>query len=168
MIRRKTTKTAIVKKTVVVVKKGGKVVKKSSKTGQKVKAVKAPKVKAPSKKGNDRLTPRVITEYQENPFFYDPQVPEYISASVYHRWITRAVRNGNMKEIKDYYKSKKCQKSAIYTSFAYSFDTSACDEALRQDIKFATEFFKMNNKMEVDNSYHPGKEPNLLQKVWFF
>ncbi|CCD69564.1 Poly [ADP-ribose] polymerase tankyrase [Caenorhabditis elegans] len=164
VIRRKTTKTAIVKKTVVVVKKGGKVVKKSSKTGQKVKAVKAPKVKAPSKKGNDRLTPRVITEYQENPFFYDPQVPEYISASVYHRWITRAVRNGNMKEIKDYYKSKKCQKSAIYTSFAYSFDTSACDEALRQDIKFATEFFKMNNKMEVDNSYHPGKEPNLLQK----
>ncbi|EFO99914.1 CRE-PME-5 protein [Caenorhabditis remanei] len=170
IIHRKTAKNAIAKKTV---KKGVKPSKKTSKVSAKVvkkigkKAagtkVKTPKVKKPTKKGNDRLTPRVITEYDENPFFADAEVPEYISASVYHRWITRAVLRENMKEIKDYYKSKKCQKSAIYQPFAYTYDASACYEACKKDVKFATEFFKMNHKMETDDSYRPGREPNLLE-----
>ncbi|CCG58573.1 Protein CBG25097 [Caenorhabditis briggsae] len=150
-----------------VVKKGQKpsATKKSKVSTKVVKKIgtKAVKVKKVAKKGNDRLTPRTITEYVDNPFFADAEVPEYVSASVYHRWITRAVRNENMKEIKDYYKSKKCQKSSIYSTYAYSYDTTACYEAALKDIKFATEFFKMNHKMETDDSYRPGKEPNLLE-----
>ncbi|ULT88157.1 hypothetical protein L3Y34_007397 [Caenorhabditis briggsae] len=164
IIHRKSNKSSIKKK---VVKKGQKpsATKKSKVSTKVVKKIgtKAVKVKKVAKKGNDRLTPRTITEYVDNPFFADAEVPEYVSASVYHRWITRAVRNENMKEIKDYYKSKKCQKSSIYSTYAYSYDTTACYEAALKDIKFATEFFKMNHKMETDDSYRPGKEPNLLE-----
>uniref|UniRef100_A0A1I7UBL6 Poly [ADP-ribose] polymerase n=1 Tax=Caenorhabditis tropicalis TaxID=1561998 RepID=A0A1I7UBL6_9PELO len=155
------TKPAISKKKTVKKGKASKATPTKKVAGKK--AAKEPKAKKVAKKGNDRLTPRVITEYDENPFFADPDVPEYVSASVYHRWITRAVRRENMKEIKDYYKSKKCQKSGIYRFFACVYDSSACYEACQKEVKFATEFFKMNHKMESDDKYYPGTEPNLLQ-----
>ncbi|EGT31197.1 CBN-PME-5 protein [Caenorhabditis brenneri] len=164
IIRRK--KTGITKKAVQKGQKPSatKATKVSPKVVKKIgKKVAAPKVKKPTKKGNDRLTPRTITEYDENPFFAHAEVPEYVSASVYHRWITRAVRRENMKEIKDYYKSKKCQKSAIYQTFAYVYDATACYEACTKDVKFAADFFKMNHKMETDDQYRPGQEPNLLE-----
>lgn len=157
-IRRKTTTTAISKKTV----------KKSAKTTTKaVKKVvqKVAKVKKVAKKGNDRLTPRTITEYVENPFFAHAEEPEFVSSTVYFRWLQRAVKRGDMKAVKDYFKSKKCLKNGTDEAFSYSCAETASYWACKQDVKFAQEYFKMNWKMYSDDGYRPQEEPNLLQLV---
>ncbi|CAI2353658.1 unnamed protein product [Caenorhabditis sp. 36 PRJEB53466] len=159
VIHRKKTAKAIVKKTV---KKGVKGTKLTVKTAKTAKTAKTEKAKKVSKKGNDRLTPRTVTEYVENPFFANRELPEYVSAHVYHRWVIRAIRREDMKEIKDYFKSKKCQKGAALEGFAYEYDTSAAYEACLKDVKFATDFFKLNQKLDDDNNYQPSKEPDLL------
>uniref|UniRef100_A0A8R1DL89 Poly [ADP-ribose] polymerase n=1 Tax=Caenorhabditis japonica TaxID=281687 RepID=A0A8R1DL89_CAEJA len=140
--------------------KGGKAQKITTKAAKKVAGVKVKKV---AKKGNDRLTPRTITEYVENPFFAHVEQPEYVSSHVFHRLLIRAIRREDMKAIKDYFKSKKCAKDGIYESFSYFYDRTASYEACQKDIKFATEFFKLNHKLETDDSYNPIQEPNLLE-----
>ncbi|KAK6035760.1 hypothetical protein COOONC_26735, partial [Cooperia oncophora] len=98
----KAKKRKVKKEEVKVDKKGRKTISKKAIKGktEKMKQKKKEAVSSASKKGNERLTPRLgIKLSKENPFFVSPKTPEYASFITNSRLLIRAIIRGDSKEL---------------------------------------------------------------------
>uniref|UniRef100_A0A1I7X0V0 60S ribosomal protein L4 n=1 Tax=Heterorhabditis bacteriophora TaxID=37862 RepID=A0A1I7X0V0_HETBA len=87
-------------KPTLTIKRTGKHLKKISKKSSKI----IPIVK---KVRNDKLTPRKVKVYKENPFLHSSVRPDYVSAATYPRWLIRALIRKDTKELQNLMSSNK-------------------------------------------------------------